>query len=126
MLYHEYFGSEKDRFIPILTDVRELARRSGLDPKSFVYPEDELEGTDLVRRRINFSVEGRYEDLRKFVNLLEATPQFITLEAVSLNGGDPRQARLGIQLSLSTIFARRLDEMEAPTTSEPVSEGEAS
>ncbi|MEM8934671.1 MAG: type 4a pilus biogenesis protein PilO [Acidobacteriota bacterium] len=125
VLYHDYFGGESEQFVPTLVEVRELARRAGLDPKSFTYPEDELEGTDLVRRRINFAIEGRYEDLRKYVNLLETTQRFVTLERVSLAGGDPRRARLAIQLSLSTIFARRLDAMDAPTALEPTSESAA-
>lgn len=107
LLYVEYFGLEAERFTEVVREVRSLARRAGLDPKAFAYPEHELDDADLVRRQINFQVEGRYEDVRKFINLLESTESFVTLEQVSLGGVDGSSARLSIGLSTSTVFAKR-------------------
>lgn len=119
MLYLEYFGLEAERFTEILREVRALARRAGLDPKAFAYPENELDDADLVRRSINFGVEGRYEDVRKFINLLESTESFVTLEQVALGGVEGSSSRLSVTLSISTVFAKEeaLDEVATTAAS---------
>lgn len=102
-LYVDRFASERRRFTRATSEVRELARRAGLDPSAIQYPEEELEDFGLVKRSISFRVEGSYAELRQFVNLLELTPSFITLEEVSLFQGEGD--RLAIILTLSTLFA---------------------
>lgn len=101
-LYVDRFASERRRFTSVTSEVRELARRAGLDPTTIQYPEEELEDFGLVKRFIAFRVEGSYGELRQFVNLLELTPSFITLEEVTLSQGEGE--RLGIDLVLSTLF----------------------
>jgi Tfp pilus assembly protein PilO len=101
-LYVDRFASERRRFTSATAEVRDLARRAGLDPSAIQYPEEELEDFGLVKRSIAFRVEGSYGELRQFVNLLELTPSFITLEEVALSQGEGD--RLAITLTLSTLF----------------------
>ncbi len=116
-LYGERFSTEAERFTKVLIEVKSLARQSGLNPTAFNYPKTNLKEYGLIKRSIEFSVEGTYDQLRLFINFLELTPQFITLESVSLNdsGQDQRNPKLGIRLVLSTVFAA--DEPE-PTSAE--------
>lgn len=101
-LYVDRFASERRRFTAATAEVRDLARRAGLDPAAIQYPEEELEDFGLVKRLIAFRVEGSYGELRQFVNLLELTSSFITLEQVNLSQGEGE--RLAITLTLSTLF----------------------
>lgn len=103
-LYDNRLANERTRFTKVTAEVRELARRSGLEPTSMSYPTEEIEDYGLVKRYFTFSVSGTYVELRRFINLLELTPTFITLEQVSLSGGDQGD-QLRIRLSLSTLFA---------------------
>lgn len=102
-LYQERFGTERDRLTGALREVRELATRSGLEPRSITYPEETLAEYGLLRRSFVFSVEGGYPELRTFLHLLELSPSFLTLDRVQVNerGG----GGLGIALRLSTLFA---------------------
>ncbi len=109
-LYTHRLASERIRFTKVAAEVRELARRSGLEPNSMSYPTEEIEDYGLVKRLFTFSVTGSYVELRRFINLLEVTPTFITLEQVGLSG--EKGADLQIRLTLSTLFA---DEDEART-----------
>ncbi|MEM6793585.1 MAG: hypothetical protein AAF725_06355 [Acidobacteriota bacterium] len=109
VLYEEYFGVEGERFTRMLRDIRTRARQAGMDPKSFAYPESPVEAYGLNRRNVNFAVEGTYEQLRRFINLLELTDQFVTLQSVTLGdaqgaGQGSGEPRLKIRLSLSTLF----------------------
>lgn len=101
-LYGERLATESQRLTRIIAEVKDLAARSGLTPPSVAYPTEQLEEYGLRRRGFVFAVEGTYPDLRKFVNLLELSDTFLTLEEVGLTEGS---GRLRIQLRISTLFA---------------------
>jgi len=102
-LYTHRLASERIRFTKVAAEIRELARRSGLEPSAVSYPTQEIEDYGLVKRQFAFTVTGTYVELRRFVNLLEVTPTFITLEQVGLSGEQGSELR--IRLTLSTLFA---------------------
>ena len=102
-MYSERLAPESERLTRIIAEVKDLAARSGLTPPSVSYPTEPLEEYGLRRRGFVFSVEGSYADLRKFINLLELSQTFLTLEEVTLSesGG----GALRIQLRVSTLFS---------------------
>lgn len=102
-LYTHRLASERIRFTKVAAEIRELARRSGLEPTAITYPSEEIEDYGLVKRLFTFTVTGTYVELRRFINLLEVTPTFITLEQVGLSG--QQGADLQIRLTLATLFA---------------------
>jgi hypothetical protein len=101
-LYRDRLSTQRQRFTAVTSEVQDLARRAGLEPAAMSYPSEEIEDYGLEKRYFTFNVEGTYVELRRFINLLELTPSFITLERVRLSGGEG--ARLAIQLNLSTLF----------------------
>jgi hypothetical protein len=120
-LYAESFSTRKQRLTNITAEVKSLARKAGLDPKALSYPEEHIQQYGLIKRSFIFSVEGSYVNLRKFINLLELSNSFLTLEAINLTpgaGDQPVKSRTGvvqailpgselrISLTLSTLFAR--------------------
>lgn len=102
--YGERLAREDERLTRILAEVRGLASRAGLEPKSFDYRKEEFEEHDLLRRSIEFNVEGSYLAFRRFVNLLELSDSFLVLEQVALRGADDTGNSLRISLVLSTLF----------------------
>ncbi len=121
-LYQDRFSTQSRRFTAITAEIRDLARRAGLEPSAMSYPTQEIEDYGLVKRNFTFSVQGTYQDLRRFINLLELTPSFVTLEQVSLNGEDG--AKLGIRLNLSTLFAQEETPAPAPGAGRAPGQGE--
>jgi len=120
-LYRERLSTQRGRFTAVTAEIRDLARRAGLEPSAIAYPTEEIEGYGLTKRYFTFNVQGTYVELRRFVNFLELTPSFVTLEEVALAGGEG--AQLGIRLQLSTLFA---DEAGVPGPDElvpPAEEG---
>lgn len=102
-LYEQRFSTESERFTDLLREVRQLARSAGLDPGSYSYPETELSEYSLVQRNVNFPVDGTYEQLRTFLNLLELSEQFVSLTQVSL-ASSADSPTMGVRLSLITYF----------------------
>jgi Tfp pilus assembly protein PilO len=104
-LYSEVFSTAAERFTRIQLEVKNLARRAGLRPTAFSYPRSNLDW-ELIRREITFSVTGTYEQLRMFINLLELSEYFLSLDRVSLSESSAQGSSpvLSIGLSLSTVF----------------------
>ena len=105
-IYDDRFSTRSQRLTNITAEVERLARQAGLDPRSFTFPEREVAELGLVKRSFIFSVNGTYVELRRFINLLELSPSFLTLEEVTLSGGPEEGEELQINLKLSTLFAR--------------------
>lgn len=113
-LYEERFSTRRRRLTGITAEVKKLATQAGLSPRDLTYPEETIEDHGLVERSFIFGVEGTYLELRKFLNLLELTDSFLTLEEINLTGGSGGP-ELHINLSLSTLFSRE----EAPQEGAP-------
>jgi len=84
-LYDEHFSTRRRRLTGVTAEVKDLAKRAGLVPRAISYPEEQIQQYGLIKRSFVFSVEGTYADLRKFINLLELSDSFLTLEDASLN-----------------------------------------
>jgi type IV pilus assembly protein PilO len=96
-LYDEHFSTRRRRLTGVTAEVKDLAKRAGLVPRSIAYPEEQIQQYGLIKRSFVFTVEGTYADLRKFINLLELSDSFLTLEEASLSeeaarhpGGSPQ------------------------------------
>ena len=116
-LYGGHFATEAERLTAMIRETKRLAEQAGLKPKTYDYPTTEIADWNLTEKRIVFSVEGTYDQLRTFINFLELTEQFLTLERVSLNEGrsQAQNPTLSIRLTLSTIFVS--EQAEAGGTS---------
>jgi Tfp pilus assembly protein PilO len=141
-LYDEHFSTRRRRLTGVTAEVKDLARRAGLQPRSISYPEEQIQQYGLIKRSFIFSVDGTYADLRKFVNLLELSDSFLTLEDISLSEegpgrraglpaaavGPPRPAvpgggpapvapaapgALRMAMTISTLFALRVESPDA-------------
>ncbi len=107
-LYQDRFSTRKRRLTQIIAEVQNQAKKAGLDPKEITYPEERIDNFGLVRRSFIFSVGGTYSALRRFFDLLETGPSFVTIEEVNLVAAeaDPTGAELRMELKLSTLFAQ--------------------
>jgi Tfp pilus assembly protein PilO len=103
-LYDLHFATESERFTTFLREVKQLAEQAGLRPTSLDYPDRELEDYELIERAVVFSVEGSYQELRRFVNFLELSDSFVILRSITVRGGGNE---LGLSLQLATLFTGR-------------------
>ena len=119
-LYDERFSTRSERLTRVTAEVKRLARTAGLDPRQLTYPEERIEDYGLIKRSFSFSVDGTYLELRKYVNLLELSDSFLTLEEVTLAGEEDNQGpELHIRLLISTLFAGEAPSEEAGAPGAP-------
>ena len=106
-LYEERFSTRSQRLTRVTAEVKSLARKAGLNPGSLSYPEQPIEGYGLVKRSFIFNVQGTYQELRQFLNLMELSNSFLTLESISLSeAGEEQGPELRMNLKISTLFAQ--------------------
>jgi len=82
----------------------QLARETNLlyDRRSF--QSDARRRGDLTALRITMDLEGDYRDVREFIYRLESSPEFVVVEAVTLDTGTDEQAPLALSMRLATFF----------------------
>jgi hypothetical protein len=104
-LYGSRFKTQEQRITKVIAEVKELAVRAGLDPPTIHYPDEPIRSYGLVKRSIVFGVDGTYLALRRFINFLELTDSFVTLEEIRPSERSSKQgSRLSINLRVSTLF----------------------
>ncbi len=105
-LYADVFGDLDDRLTDILRAVGSATRNAGLLPESFAYSANEERGTGFIRFGVQFSVEGEYGQIRQMLAELQASPEFLVVQNLSLSGDeDPVSHVLGINVSIATYLA---------------------
>ncbi|HEV8240266.1 MAG TPA: hypothetical protein VGS57_12930 [Thermoanaerobaculia bacterium] len=103
-LYDKRLGSEAARLTAVMLEVKHLARQAGLyGIEAINYGDEEVRELPLIKKSITFSAAGSYAQLRAFINLLELSPSFMSLDEIRVQGGDPG-GRLRLQVRLSTMF----------------------
>ena len=102
--YGRRLSTEREGLTRILAEIKNLCRLSGIPPTSLAYERQALEGQDVSRRTITFSVDGSYAQLRQLINFIELSDSFLILDEVSLRGNDVEGTPLRISLKLSTLF----------------------
>ena len=105
--YSDRLATEERMLTTVIAKVKGLAAQAGLEPAAINYDKDEIQLQDLIQRTIVFGVDGTYGQLRQFINFLELSKSFLILEEVSLGSRDEESGVLGIDLTISTMFAEQ-------------------
>jgi Tfp pilus assembly protein PilO len=102
-LYDRRLGTERSRLTAVMLEVKHLARQAGLSGMEAInYADQPVEGLPLLRKSITFSLRGSYQQLRTFIDLLELSPSFLSLDEIRVQGGE--SGVLGLTVRLSTLF----------------------
>jgi len=87
-------------------DLNRIARESGLQARGISYRQDELADRRVMEVEVSASVEGNYQSLVKFINLLERSQQFYLLENLALVEASSGSG-IRLNLQLKTYFRRK-------------------
>jgi hypothetical protein len=120
-LYDEQWSTQSRRFTLLFEEVKRLATASHFDPRSFNF--SRTESTQSVNKEtgigstavsVSFTVQGTYEQVRRLINLLELSRQFIIIDGLGLAGGSDAKG-LTMNIRLKTLFR----DPPVPNTSRP-------
>jgi Tfp pilus assembly protein PilO len=99
-------GFYKDRFAAsdseLLIELGKLAFENGIRMQSVTYKEEGVEGSGVVPVEIGGSFSGDYLQLVRFINTLERSKMFITVDGVDLAGQG--SGSVGLQIALHSYL----------------------
>jgi Tfp pilus assembly protein PilO len=106
LLYASVFRSLDDRLTNILTEVGLANRSAGLLPGAYRYEAEEERKTGYIRFSVQFSVKGRYEQIRQLIAALQSSPEFLIVESITFAGDEqPNNQELSIAVRVSTYLS---------------------
>ena len=111
-VFDAHWSTQQERLTALIAEVKRLAVASNLVPASYSFGQAEQRTLSAARRdaeslgahevSITFSVQGTYDQVRRLINLLELSQQFVIIESISLAAAD--QEQLTLNLRLKTLF----------------------
>jgi hypothetical protein len=109
ILYNNAWATQAQRLTALITEVQRLEVASQLVPRMSSFGKTESRemtrsggiGTSTVN--ITFTVQGSYHQIRRLINLLELSNQFVIIDAINLAGTSDAN-NLSLSLRLKTLF----------------------
>ena len=117
-IYNEHWATQSERLTAMIAEVKRLTVASSLVPSAISFSEAEAKtgstATTPTPRRgrgesigatevgIAFGVEGTYQHVRRLINLLELSRQFVIIDQIGLAARDGEH--LPFNLQLKTLF----------------------
>ena len=105
-IYEAEWSTQQQRLTPMIREVMRLAAASQLTPKSYSFDRAVTKGvkarTNAVQVGVGFAIAGSYQQVRRLINLLELSDQFVIIDRISLSSdsGD----KLNMTIHVKTLF----------------------
>ncbi len=107
-----YFKTRAERFALLQKEIQKLLEANGLsnDSVSYTYGQEPKENEKAAWRhryvtvQIPLAVSGSYPQIKKFIADLQASPQFLIVDAISLSASSQGTVLLNARIGLSTLF----------------------
>lgn len=100
----QYFLDRRTAYSAIVSELTTLAQEAGIKPRGDSYVAEPIEGSEtLDMMTITAHYEGTYADLIEFVNLIDRSPRFLTVDALQ---AAPQQGTgmLNVSLQLNAFL----------------------
>lgn len=94
----------RSAFTDLIGEVFSLASEAGLAIDRIGYDPEEDTGRNLLRYGLQFTVTGRYGELKRFVYALEQSERLIAIEELTLRSGEAQGGEVALAVRLSTYF----------------------
>jgi hypothetical protein len=116
VLYNERWSTALQRLTALIDEVRRLAAASHLEPPSYQFSSGETKNSNIVSNtkgsigttkvEIAFNVQGTYEQVRRLINMLELSDQFVIIDGISLASSATAAGdkTLTLNIRLKTLF----------------------
>jgi Tfp pilus assembly protein PilO len=105
-IFDDVFGRYELRVTQVLREIDAAVRGTGMVSDGYSYGVEALGDADGSRLSIRFRVEGRYDQVVRMLDTIQASPQFLVVEQVAFKGEQEALTRaLNINLKVSTVFS---------------------
>jgi Tfp pilus assembly protein PilO len=99
VFYDSVVGPEELDLLPTLEEIEAMARAPGLTPGRRSFSRKEVEDVALERVAVTLPLDGSYEQLVGFLQEVESSPRFLTVDGISLRGDADGEGSLLVEMS---------------------------
>jgi hypothetical protein len=111
VLYNERWATPVQRLTALIDEVKKLAAASHLEPPSYMFsstgtkPNNIKGSVGTTTVSIAYTVQGTYEQIRRLINLLELSDQFVIIDGINLvSSAVAADKTLTLNIRLKTLF----------------------
>jgi hypothetical protein len=110
-LYNSRWATQAERLTPWINEIKKMAVESKLVPRvlTFAHTDEKdpaaakLKSIGTTTASVSYSVQGSYQQVRRLINLLELSDQFVIIDSLTVStAADPNV--LTLNLKLKTLF----------------------
>lgn len=115
-IFENRWSTEGNRLTGMITEIKQLAVQAQMVPPSYQFERAEAtftsdsrqagpranQKTGATRMGISFVVEGTYQQVRRLINMLELSDQFVIIDRIGLTTGSGE--RLTMNIHVKTLF----------------------
>jgi hypothetical protein len=111
-VYERHWSTQAERLAPLIIEIKRLAVASQLVPKTYSFTQIDATAdaklglkpaaTGAKAIGITYTVSGTYEQVRRLINLLELSQQFVIVNSMTLSSSADKELTLNLQLK--TLF----------------------
>lgn len=99
VFYESVVGPEALDLLPTLEEIEAMARAPGLTPGQRSFSRKEIVDVALERVAVTLPLDGSYEQLVGFLQAVEGSSRFLTVDGISLRGDVDGEGSLQVQMS---------------------------
>lgn len=115
-LYHQFTSNSQDLetfsslllpredFDHFLGELFEFSEKSRLLLDRINFQPKAHDAHQILEYQVRFNVNGSYEQIRKFVHLLESSPRLIAIRTLSLTGEPSSEGHISVGMKIDTYF----------------------
>lgn len=92
-------------FPDFLKQLYQYARDAGLNIDRITYKPSQTDLGNVLSYAMDFSVKGRYSQIKEFLQALESWPQLVVVEQVQLAGQSPDRDEVVLSMRLTAYFS---------------------
>ncbi len=97
--YGQKFLTKDTGYSQIMEELDKLATANGVRKGSVTYTMEEVKNRpDLQSVKMSTTLEGDYSKIVQFINRLEQSPLFLTVDSLVVGSGQTRTVKLGVNL----------------------------
>ena len=103
MFYDEVLSTKEKRLVAFQKELRDIAGKFNINMDAVSYPR-EVFPNKVIKLGAAMPLTGSYENLRSFLKTIEASENFIVIEAIQLANSKEGGVILSLTILLSTYF----------------------
>ena len=106
-IYDQRWSTQKQRLSPIIVETQRLAAASQLNPKAYSFSQDVQKDASLAATSVHiaFNVQGTYQQVRRLINLIELSDEFMIIDQLSLtSAAEENSGVISLTIRIKTLF----------------------